>query len=144
MISIGVTNLVTGSVTETGEQRSELAADCGIGVLSEDNLLETGSAGNLSRAQSATGYMYNVDNPNLTRVWLLINRLAVVSTYGVCQCRVAMGLMSEKVWSYGVEDHQLSNTGRAYKSHVSNWVRVLEQLIQTYLNRGDEQWQTLS
>lgn len=80
-----VTNLVTGSVSQAGEQRGELATDCGIDVLPEDNFLESGSAGDLSRIPLAMYTFSFVHNPNLTRVWLLINRLAVVSTYGECQ-----------------------------------------------------------
>jgi hypothetical protein len=37
---------------------------------------KSGSAGNLSKTQSAIGTPSFVNNPNLTRVWLLINRLA--------------------------------------------------------------------
>jgi hypothetical protein len=42
-----VTNLVTRGVTKTGEQRGELASDRSIGVLLEDDLLESGSIGYL-------------------------------------------------------------------------------------------------
>jgi hypothetical protein len=45
--SRGVTNLVTGGVTKTGEQRGELAGDRSVGVLLEDDLLESGSIGDL-------------------------------------------------------------------------------------------------
>lgn len=45
--SRGVTNLVTRGVTKTGEQRGELAGDRSVGVLLEDDLLESGSIGNL-------------------------------------------------------------------------------------------------
>jgi hypothetical protein len=62
-------------------------------VFLEDDFFESGSAGNLSKTQSAIGTPSFVNNPNLTRVWLLINRLAVVSTYGG-QFLVAMGLES--------------------------------------------------
>lgn len=92
-----VTNLVTGSVSQAGEQRGELATDCSIDMLPEDNLLESGSIGNLSRIQSAIDTFSFVNNPNLTRVWLLINRLAVVSTYGGRQCLAIMDLESKKI-----------------------------------------------
>lgn len=114
-----VTNLVTGSVSQAGEQRGELATDCGIDVLPEDNLLESGSAGDLSRILSAIDTFSFVNNPNLTRVWLLINRLAVVSTYGGCQCLVVISLESEKVvrdgrsstqqYRQSLEESQVSN-----------------------------------
>lgn len=65
-------------------------------MLPKDNLLESGSAGDLSRIQSAIDTSSFVHNPNLTRVWLLINRLAVVSTYGR-QCLVATGLEWENI-----------------------------------------------
>lgn len=44
-----VTNLVTSGVSETGEQGGELAANGGIGVLLEDDLVELGHGGDLMR-----------------------------------------------------------------------------------------------
>lgn len=75
-----MTNLVTSSVSQTGEERCKLATDRGIGVLLEDDLLESSSAGNLSHISSATDPLQWYTVLQLTRVWLLINRLAVVST----------------------------------------------------------------
>lgn len=49
-----LTNLVTGSVAETGEEGGELAADGGISVLFEDNLLEVGGRGDLEKSQLTT------------------------------------------------------------------------------------------
>lgn len=75
-----MTNLVTSSVSQAGEQRGKLATDRGIGVLLEDNLLESSRTGNLSDMSLATDPPQLHTGLQLTRVWLLINRLAVVST----------------------------------------------------------------
>lgn len=75
------TNLVASGVTQTGEQRGEFATDGRSSVLLEDDLVESTCGGNLGAVQSETmtadafGLM-----SNLTLVWLLINRFAVVST----------------------------------------------------------------
>lgn len=42
-----VTNLVTSSVAQTGEERGELATSGGLGVLLEDNLVELAGVGDL-------------------------------------------------------------------------------------------------
>lgn len=41
-------NLVSGGVTQTGEQRDELATDGDIGLILEDDLVELAGTGNLS------------------------------------------------------------------------------------------------
>lgn len=54
-------NLVTGGVTQTGEEGGELAAEGGVGVFLEDDLVQTSSGGDLiqrtvSRCISKTSY----------------------------------------------------------------------------------------
>jgi hypothetical protein len=76
-----MTNLVASGVTQTGEERGELAADGGIGVLLEDDLVESSGRSDLAEFQSATIAAHaSAIKPDLTLVWLLINRFAVVST----------------------------------------------------------------
>lgn len=40
-------DLVTGGVSQTGEQREELATDAGTGLVLEDNLVQLAGAGDL-------------------------------------------------------------------------------------------------
>lgn len=78
----GMTNLVASGVSQTGEERGELAADGGGGVLLEDDLLEFGCGGDLEESQSATIASHaSAIESDLTLVWLLIKRFAVVSTW---------------------------------------------------------------
>lgn len=78
-----ITNLVTRSVAQTGEERGELATGGGIGILLEDDLLKFGDGGNLQGTRVSDHYSasrFRDSESGLTRVWLLINRFAVVST----------------------------------------------------------------
>lgn len=77
-----MTNLVASGVAQTGEQRGELAADGGSGVLLEDDLVESRGRSDLEESQSATiaAHASSIES-DLTLVWLLINRFAVVSTW---------------------------------------------------------------
>lgn len=78
-----MTNLVASGVAQTGEQRGELAADGGTRVLLEDDLVESSGRGDLVESQSATIAAHaSAIKSDLTLVWLLINRFAVVSTWG--------------------------------------------------------------
>jgi hypothetical protein len=80
-ISHPITNLVTSGVSQTGEEGGELAADGGIGVLLEDDLIELGGGADLTQWLLETvRTLAIIFRWILTRVWLLINRFAVVST----------------------------------------------------------------
>lgn len=82
-------NLVTGGITQTGEEGGELSAKRGVGVFLEDNLVQTGGGGNLSKRTVSTMHFYMMvwirDSKCRTRVWLLINRLEIVSTWSMSQ-----------------------------------------------------------
>jgi hypothetical protein len=49
-VSYSITNLVTSGVSQTGEQGGELAANGGIGVLLEDDLVELCGGGDLTQS----------------------------------------------------------------------------------------------
>lgn len=61
-----LTNLVTGSVAETGEEGGELAADGGISVLLENDLLEIGGRSDLEATQLITiaAHTFAIWTPN--------------------------------------------------------------------------------
>lgn len=89
----GFTYLVTSSISQAREERGELAGDRRIGVLFENDLFESAGGSDLGRpfGQQWTSSGAILSNP--TRDWLLINRLAVVSTcVGKCQYLVSRAL----------------------------------------------------
>ena len=94
-------NLVPGGVTQTGEERGELAAERGVGVLLEDNLVQTGGGGNLTQRTISPMLSYSLvrlrDRKCRTRVWLLINRLEMVSTWSMSQFLISQARRAQSM-----------------------------------------------
>lgn len=57
-----MTNLVASGVAQTGEQRGELAADSGSGVLLEDDLVEGSSRSDLGKSQVSDNRSARISN----------------------------------------------------------------------------------
>lgn len=154
------TNLVAGSVTQTGEEGGELATNGGIGVLLENDLLEVRSASDLFKRKTISTQLRKfraIFLSELTRDWLLINRLAVVSTYWQS---IRYVIEDSDRWRFNWDSHTGWKTissaipaepvnglamdqgkrsrARHSRAEPSRIGRI------TYRNRGDEQWQTPS
>lgn len=69
-----LTNLVTSGISETGEERGELAADGGSGVLPEDNLLEFGGGCDLGGIESAIVAAHLIANRSQTHPGLVAHQ----------------------------------------------------------------------
>ena len=79
-------DLVGGSITKTGKEREEARADRGVGRLSEDDLVELCGRSDLKGGKRYQHTLTAIAPVALRSVkmrtlpWLLINRLAIVST----------------------------------------------------------------
>lgn len=97
-------NLVPGGVTQTGEERGELAAERGVGVFLENNLVQTSGGGDLSQRTISPMHFHSLvrirDRKNRTRVWLLIKRLEMVSTWSMSQFHISPAERAQSVRKY--------------------------------------------
>lgn len=85
-------DLVAGGVTQTGEKGNKFAAKGCAGLVLEDDLVQLARICDLkSYSVSATVASHHRCRTLLTRVWLLISRLAIVSTYSTVSKSQAQG-----------------------------------------------------
>jgi hypothetical protein len=103
------TDLVTCGITETGEERGELASQRRVGIFLEDDFVEFTGRRDLAQSRVSQLNPSVIRIAQLTRVWLLISRFAVVSTLNNNQYLVRW-VNSEL--AYRVENEQFRNTSR--------------------------------